>query len=159
MTASIPCRKTCARIAGRNVGPKEKTAENARSWRFCWRVRVLRRSGLVGEDMGGNLAEVPDDAQPGHDFQRVIGDVNLPPEETLARGGHEVVMVVVPAFAEGKQGEQPVVAAGVAGLIAARTEKVRKRIDGEGVVPEEYGAQAERPDKQRPSADEPQDRT
>src|SRR5262249_47965390 len=59
---------------------------------------LLRGGGLVSEDVGGNFAQVPDDAEPGHDFQRVVGYVNLPPEKSLARGSHKVVMVVVPAF-------------------------------------------------------------
>ena len=67
-------------------------------------------------------------------------------------------MVVVPAFAEREDGKQPVVAARVGGFIAARTEQVCERIDGEGVMPEQHSAEAERPDKHRPSADKPQHR-
>src|SRR5207302_10161724 len=117
---------------------------------------VLGREPVLGEQMHGHFAEVPDDPEPGHDLQRVISDVNLPPEEALARRSHKVMMVVVPALTEREQGEEPVVAAGVGGLVAARTEKMRERIDCEGVVPQQHGAQAEAPDEQRPSADQPQ---
>jgi len=63
----------------------------------------LRRQAVLGQKMCGHFTEIPDDAEPGHDFQRVVGDVDLPPEETLARGSHEVVMIIVPAFAKRKQ--------------------------------------------------------
>ena len=58
----------------------------------------------------------------------------------------------MPALAEGHEGEEPVVLAGVGCFVAARTEKVRKRIDGEGVVPEECSAQAEAPEEERETA-------
>src|SRR5579871_619045 len=106
------------------------------------------------EDVGGNLAKFPDDAAPGEGFQHVVSDVNFPPEEALASRCHVMVMIVVPALAERHEGEEPVVAAGVGGFVAARTEEMRKRIDGEGVVPEERCAQAEAPEKKRESADE-----
>src|SRR5882762_6748698 len=117
---------------------------------------ALRREPVLREQMHRHLAQVPDDAEPGENLQRVVGNVDLPPEETLARRGHEVMMVVVPAFAERQQGEQPVVLAGVTGFIAPRAEEVRERIDGEGVMPQQHGAQAEAPDEERPSADQPQ---
>src|SRR5216683_4783204 len=94
---------------------------------------VLRGESVLGQQMRGDFAQVPNDAEPGQNLQRVISDVDLPPVEALARRGHEVMMVVVPAFAERQQCEQPVVLAGVTGFIAARTEEVRERIDGEGV--------------------------
>src|SRR5216684_1484494 len=107
--------------------------------------------------MGGDFAEIPDDAEPGHELEGVIRDVDLPPEEALTGGSHEVMMIVVPAFTEGEQGEKPVVAAGVGGFVAARAEEVGEGVDGEGVVPEQHGAQAEAPDEEGPSADEPAD--
>src|SRR5215467_10942295 len=66
------------------------------------------------------------------------------------------MMIVVPALAEGHQSEKPIVAASVGGFIAARTKKMRKRIDGESVVPEKRGAQAEAPEKERQTANEKQ---
>jgi len=108
---------------------------------------VLGGEAVLGQQMGRDFAEIPDDAEPGHDLEGVISDVDFPPEEALAGGGHEVMMIVVPAFTEGEQGEEPIVAAGVGGFIAARAEKVGERVDGEGVVPEQHGAQAEAPDE------------
>ena len=61
-------------------------------------------------------------------------------------------MIIVPTFAEGHEGKEPIVAAGVRGLVPARTEEVRERIDGEGVVPQQSGAQAEAPEKKREAA-------
>lgn len=66
-----------------------------------------------------------------------------------------MVVVVVPSLAQSHDGEQPVVTAGVGGLIPPRTEEVRQRIDGERVVPQEHSAQAKTPDKQMPSANQP----
>ena|ERR1700730_4689818 len=107
----------------------------------------LGRDFLFAQQMHRDLAQVPYDAEPREHFQGVVGDVHFPPEKSLASGSHKVVMVIVPAFAEGQQGEEPVVLAGVGGLIATRAEQMRKRIDGEGVVPQEDGAQAESPDE------------
>src|SRR5260370_826825 len=76
---------------------------------------ALGREAVLGQQMHGHLAEVPDDAEPGEDLQRVIGDVNLPPEEPLARRSHEVMMVVVPPFADRQQRQQPVVFPGSGG--------------------------------------------
>jgi len=104
----------------------------------------------------GDAAEVADEAEPGEELQAIVGEIDLPPVEALAGGGHEIVMVVVPAFAESHQGEQPVVLAGVGGREAAIAENVRKRIDGECAVPEEDGAQEKAPDEQRPGTNEPQ---
>src|SRR5256885_2021136 len=106
------------------------------------------------EEVGGDFAEVPDEAEPGEGFEGVVSDVDFPPEEALAGAGHVMVMIVVPAFAEGHESEEPVVAAGVRGLVTARTEKMRERIDGEGVMPEERGAEAEAPEDERKAADE-----
>src|SRR5258706_7919163 len=99
-----------------------------------------------GEDVVGDAAEFADDAEPREELQAVVGEIDLPPIKTLAGGGHEVVMIVVPAFAEGDQGEQPVVLAGVGGREAALAKDVGERIDGERAVPEEDGAQEKAPD-------------
>src|SRR5205085_4573580 len=67
-------------------------------------LQLLRRHRL----------EIPDDAERGEQAQRVVGDVDFPPVEALARRAREVVVVVVPALAECDQREPEVVAAGVA---------------------------------------------
>src|SRR6266853_5301588 len=107
----------------------------------------LSGNRLLSEQMRGDFAEVPDNPQPRHDLQGVVSNVNLPPEEALTRRSHEVVMIVVPAFSECEQGEEPIVAAGISGFVAARTEEVRERIDGERVMPQQHGAQAEAPNE------------
>jgi len=121
---------------------------------------TLRGGGVeglaFGEDVVGDAAEFADEAKPGEELQAVVGEIDLPPIKTLAGGGHEVVMIVVPAFAEGDEREQPVVLAGVVCRETAVAENVRKRIDGERAVPEEDGAQEKAPDEQRPGTDEPQ---
>ena len=51
------------------------------------------------EEVRGDFAEVPDEAAPGEGFERVVGDVNFPPEESLIGGTLIVVVVVVPTLA------------------------------------------------------------
>src|SRR5262249_58823462 len=109
--------------------------------------------------MSRYLAQIPDQPDPAEHLQRVISNVNFPPEKALARRRHMVVVIVVPAFAQSHQREQPVVAAGGARFIAPAAEQVRERIDGKRVVPQQYSAQAEAPDKERPSADQSQHRS
>src|SRR5260370_27888924 len=116
----------------------------------------LGGDGLLGEQVCGNLSEVPDNPQPGHDLQRVISNVNLPPEEALACRSHEVVMVIVPALAEGQQSEQPIVSAGICCLVAARTQKVRGPINCEGVMTQKHTEQAEDPHEKLAYAHQPQ---
>src|SRR5262245_58743437 len=55
--------------------------------------------------------EIPHEAQERHELQDVIRDVDLPPEEALARRVRIVVVVVVPAFAEREQRDDQAVAA------------------------------------------------
>src|SRR5260370_3040374 len=53
---------------------------------------------ILGQQVGGDFAEIPDDAEPEHDLEGVISYVDLPPEEALAGRGPEVLMIVLPAF-------------------------------------------------------------
>ena len=106
------------------------------------------------EEMGGNLAEIPDQAQPREGFESVVGDIDFPPEEALAGGGHEMVVIIVPAFTEGEEGQEPVVFAGVRRFVTDGAKEVGERIDGEGVVPEQNRAQAERPEEEREAANQ-----
>src|SRR5262249_16411245 len=65
-----------------------------------------------------------------------------------------VVVIVVPAFAESHEREQPIVLAGVGRIVAARTQNVRKRIERESSVPENHCAQAKTPEKERQPTNE-----
>ena len=56
-----------------------------------------------------------------------------------------MVVIIVPAFTESKECQEPVVFAGVRRFVTDGAEEVGERIDGEGVVPEQNGAQAEAP--------------
>src|SRR5882724_446824 len=76
------------------------------------------------------------------------------PEKTLAGAGHEVMVIVVPAFAQREQRKKPVVLASVGGLVAHRAEQVRQRINRERVVPEQHGAEHKGPKEQRKPADQ-----
>ena len=101
---------------------KTKTAGHA-SGRFAndeLNPSALRRLAQPPcDDVGGRLAQIPDQAERGEP-EHVVGDVDLPPEEALARRRPVVVVVVVPALAEGEEREDEVVAAVVLGLVAAR---------------------------------------
>src|SRR5687767_8446267 len=93
-----------------------------------------------------HLSEVPHDAERGEQPQSVIGEIDLPPVEPLARGAGEAVVVVMPALAEGRQREPRVVARIVARAVAARTETMCDRVDGEGRVVQGDGGDAQAPD-------------
>ncbi len=82
-----------------------------------------------------------------------IADVELPPEKALPRRGLVVVVVVVPAFAQGQQGEPDRVPAGVGGPVADPAEDVGQAVDGKGRVPGEHGADEKAPDQGRPAAE------
>jgi len=58
-----------------------------------------------GEDVVWDAAEFADEAEPGEDFEGVESEIDSPPVKALAGGGHEVVMIVVPTFAEDDEGE------------------------------------------------------
>jgi hypothetical protein len=104
--------------------------------------------GTLDENFFRDAAKFADKAEPRQHRQGVEGEVQFPPIKTLPRAGHVIVVVVVPTLAEGDQREQPAILAGVFGRETALAEKVRERIDGEGSVPEQYGAKEEAPSQQ-----------
>src|SRR5688500_8094838 len=106
--------------------------------------------GVVAR-VDGNGLQIPDDSEPGHHLQAVVGDVDLPPVEALARGARIVVMVVVPGLAERDQRKQPVVAAGIARAIALVAEHMAQGIDGVGAVVAQHGRDEEAPYEHLPS--------
>ena len=55
----------------------------------------------------------------GQDADGHVSHVHFPPPQTMAGGGLEGVMIVVPALAVGQQGDPPEVRRGVAGLVGA----------------------------------------
>lgn len=66
----------------------------------------------------------------------------------LDRGAGRIgVMVVVPAFAGGQQGDQPIVSAVIAGFVVSITEDVAERIDRPGDVPNPNGSHNDAPYK------------
>ena len=97
--------------------------------------------------MLGNRTQIPDDAQPGHANQEVIGHVDFPPEKTLARGNGIVMMVVVPAFTERNQRQKCVVAAGVGRIISSGAVHVIQGVDRHGSVQQYRGGNKKPPDK------------
>ena len=102
-------------------------------------------------DGAGDGFEVPDEAELGHEFEAVVGEIDFPPVEALAGAAHVAVVVVVPAFAQGDEGEPEVVAALVGGFEALIAPDVGEAVDEEGAVQEEDGADKEAPDEELPA--------
>src|ERR1700689_1393176 len=124
--------------------------------RFCCRYRRSVCAGFLlarlveqrfVEKLRRYLAQVPDYAAGFEQLEHVVSDIDFPPEKTVARRGREVVMIVVPSFAERDHREREAVAAVVVGLVAAAAEDVRQRINGEGAVREHHGRNEKAPDE------------
>src|SRR4051812_48110862 len=82
--------------------------------------------GFVGmEQVLRDLAQFPDQAKYREELEQVVRNIDFPPEEALARAGHEVVVIVVPAFAQRKQRQKPVVLAGIRSLVTNGAEQMR----------------------------------
>jgi hypothetical protein len=73
--------------------------------------------GAGGVDAGG-------EAEALHGADGVPVEVDFVPQHAVARGNRVGVMVVVPAVAEGDEGEPPVVGGGIARVEAARSPDV-----------------------------------
>ena len=90
-------------------------------------------------DMLRYRPQAPYDSQPGHHFEKIIRDVDLPPEKALAGGNGVMVMIVVPTLAECDQGQERVVAAGVRIRVTPGSDHVVQGVDGYRRVKEHGG--------------------
>src|SRR6266568_5226062 len=73
-------------------------------------VVILQGSG--GAIFGGDRAEGPqlrDDAHPAQRGEDPVSEIDLPPAKSLQATARRVVVIVVPAFAEGDDREQEIV--------------------------------------------------
>ena len=61
-------------------------------------------------------------ADPFQKLNFVVADVNFPPSMLEASGGRVFVMVVVPAFTNGQDGDKPIVATMFFGLVVLISE-------------------------------------
>jgi hypothetical protein len=50
--------------------------------------------------MLGYRAKIPDNAESGHQHQKIIRDIDLPPVKPLAHSNSIMMVVIVPPFAE-----------------------------------------------------------
>src|SRR6185369_1975919 len=66
-------------------------------------------AGSAGYPGLRRLADIPDEPDSLEGEQRVVAEIELPPEEALPRRAHVVVVIVVPAFTEREDGEHRVV--------------------------------------------------
>src|SRR2546423_756227 len=110
-----------------------------RRGRYASRTLCACRFGVVGVELGdldffreADLGEEPD---------AVVVDVELVPGEAMARADRMGVVVVVPAFATGKQSDPPGVAGVIFGFEAAAAEHVGGGVDQPGGVQAEADAQ------------------
>jgi len=120
--------------------------------------KKLRGESMFRKQMRGHFAQIPNQPAPRKHLQRVIRDVDLPPVKTLSRRSHKVMVVVVPPFAQRQKRQQPVVAARVRCLVAPSPKQMRERIDSGRIMPNQHGAKTESPNKQRPSANQKNNR-
>src|SRR5690606_40520910 len=81
-------------------------------------------------------------------LQKVVRNVNLPPEKALARRYLVIMMVIMPPFAQRQQGQPQAVAAFIVRLIPLGAELVHDRVDRKRGVVQDHRAQ-EKPDEQR----------
>ena len=98
--------------------------------------------------------QVPHQAEPGEHLQDVEGRVDShqrKPWRALALAG---VVVVVPALAQGEDGEPPVVAGIVAGDVALAAVHVGQRVDAERAVLDRDRAPEEADDQAGPAAEQ-----
>ena len=96
-------------------------------------------------DPGRYGLEFADQSEKGQETQEIKGQVDLPFAETLAGGGWVEMMIVVPAFAKGKQSKPQVVLAMVFGVVSPGSEQVGDRVDGEGRVVQQNGGYEKSP--------------
>src|SRR5262249_4724804 len=69
--------------------------------------------------------------------------VDLPPPKSLTDAALVRMMIIVPAFAHGDDGQQPIDARVVSGYVPSAAADVREGVEAERRVIEEHGAQEE----------------
>src|SRR5262249_62404125 len=72
--------------------------------------------------------------------------VDLPPPKSLTDAALVRMMIIVPAFAHGDDGQQPIVARVVSGYVASAAADVGQRVDAESRVIDEHRAPEESDD-------------
>lgn len=93
-------------------------------------------------------AEVPDEAEPRKSLEAHVGGVELPPAEALAGGVGVAVMIIMPAFSEGDDGEERGVAAVVFRVVAPFSPDVSEGVDEKGAVKKDRGGDEKGPDEE-----------
>ena len=88
-------------------------------------------------DVIGDCTKISDQAEFREKLESVVGDIDLPPVEPLACRAVVAVVVVVPTFAEGDEGEDERITGIIGRLETAFAEGVRHAVDEECAVKEE----------------------
>lgn len=119
-----------------------------------WASAQSRRSFFAIDHLLRGFLDLINDADELQETQHIIGRVDLPPEETLARAVRVVVVIVVPAFTQSEDGQDETVLARLTRFIAAAAQQMAEGIDGKGRVIQDHRAQAETPEHPRPAGDQ-----
>src|SRR5579883_186863 len=89
----------------------------------------------TGADLSGAHAlDARDEPHPLQQADREAGEVELPPAQAVEGAAREGVMVVVPAFAQRQQADQPLIAAAVPRAEGAAAEGMANRVHAPGHV-------------------------
>src|SRR5438105_3101909 len=96
--------------------------------------------------LGWNL-DLLNQADQAQQLDEIVGHVELPPAEAVARRAWVSMMIIVPAFAQGEQGDPPEVRGAIPGRIAAVAPPVGSAVDQPGRVVEQRGTHENPPDK------------
>ncbi len=114
---------------------------------------VARTSPCFIVDARRHGLQIPGEPQPRHRGHHVVGRVELPPVEAVARRALVAVVVVVPAFPHGEERGERVVARVVGRVETAAAPQVIYRVDGKRGVRQSGRGQREAPYQPRPSAE------
>lgn len=108
---------------------------------------------ILFQSLLARFADIPDQTDKTQHADDVVTDIDFPPLESLAGAALIVMVVVVPALAQGQDRGPPVVLALVRGRIAATAPEMTGGINQECTMIEEDRADQEAPNNAAPAID------
>jgi len=108
---------------------------------FAQLVSVLLVFGIF--DVLRHSFQIPDETDGLEATEDVIGYVNLPPEEALACSRFVIVVVIMPAFAQGNESKPEAVSRFIVRFITLGSDFVHDGVDRECSVVQYHGAEEE----------------
>lgn len=118
-------------------------------------MKPLRSAGLLAggsEGFGGGGFDGPREAEGFEEQDDPVGEIDLKGGEAVSSGGWEGVVIVMPTLAEGREGDEPVIAALVGGIVGPCAEDMADGIDTPGDVVSEENPGEAAPDPALPEA-------